>query len=56
MLMLSVTVSLWFVCKMEGQGGSGDRENRGRVGGGQEAAEGWAEGGSSKRVGKGEGE
>ena len=30
MLMLSVTVSLWFGCKVEEHGGSGDRENRGR--------------------------
>ena len=35
MLLLSVTVSLWFGCKMEeqgGGGGSGNRENRGRDG------------------------
>lgn len=32
MLLLSVTVSLWFGCKMEEQGGSGNRENRGRNG------------------------
>jgi len=30
--MLSVTVSLWFVCEMEERGGSGDRENREREG------------------------
>ena len=46
--MLSVTVSLWFGCKVEEHGGSGDRENRGR-----EGAEERAEGGSSKRVEKG---
>ena len=41
MLMLSVTVSLWFGCKMEEHGGSGDRENRGRDGFRRRQRDGW---------------
>ena len=43
-----MTVSLWFVCKMEEDGRSGHRENRGV----QEAAEHRAEGERSKKLGK----
>lgn len=39
--MLSVTVSLWFGCKMEEHGGSGDRENSGRDGFRRRQRDGW---------------